>query len=69
MEAHADRLRQAAEILTWRHLGSGSDIGQRLSGIVTQRRGPRPYLAGRFRQGFPVLSRQHQSQFWGACFE
>ena len=65
----ADRLGQAAEIVTWRHLGSGADLGQGLSGIVTQRRGRRTDLAGRFGQGFTVLSRQHQCQFRGACFE
>ena len=65
----ADRLGHAAEILTWRNLGSGADLGQGLSGIVTQRRGRRADLKGRFGQGLTVLSRQHQSQFRSACFE
>jgi hypothetical protein len=36
---------------------------------VTQHRGRRRDLAGRFGQGFTVLPRQHQSQFRGACFK
>jgi hypothetical protein len=55
--------------LTWRHLGSGTNLGQGLSGIVTQYCGRRAHLAGRFGQGFAVLPRQHQSQFRGARFE
>jgi hypothetical protein len=56
-------------IATWRYLGGGADIGQGLSGIVTQYCRRRPDLKGRFGQGLAVLSRQHQSQFPGARFE
>src|SRR5215211_8934669 len=45
--------------LTWDHLGSGAELCQSLSGTVTQRRGRRSDLAGRFRQRLTVLSRQH----------
>ena len=64
-----DRLGYAAEVLIWRHLGSGADLCQGLSGIVAQRQSRRADIARRFSQGFPVLSRQYQSQFRGACFE